>query len=64
MTIKYGGSVMVMTSYMYHLMFEPIRENECIYLLNEIKCPKIGQKKLDINKAKLNNEKEKLLCVK
>lgn len=31
---------MVMTSYMYHLMFEKVKDSECMYLLNEIRAPK------------------------
>lgn len=30
------GKFMVLTSYGYHLLFEPIRENECIFLPNDL----------------------------
>lgn len=45
---------MVMTSYMYHLMFEPIKESECMYLLNEIQ-PK-RKPKTDHNDTILKEE--------
>lgn len=34
---KHGGNIMVMTSYMYHLLFEPVRENECMFLMNDLR---------------------------
>lgn len=38
---------MVMTSDMYHILFEKPRENEYIYVLNNIRVKKIDKRKLD-----------------
>ena len=33
----YGGMTMVMTDYMWHLLFEPPRETEWMILMNKIR---------------------------
>lgn len=48
---------MVMTSDIYHTLFEPPREEECLYILNEIR-PKIKLQKLDKRTNVINNHKE------
>lgn len=53
---------MVMTDYMYHLMFEPIKENECMYLLNEIRPKRKTKRSMADRYATIL--KEKKLCAK
>ena len=48
----YGGIVMVMTSDMWHILFEPAREDEWMYVLNEERPTERNKRKM----RKVTNE--------
>lgn len=49
---------MVMTSDMWHILFEPARENEYIYVLNEIRPKRKYRTKLDVDDKISRKENE------
>ena len=51
----------VMTSYLYHLMFEEIKDSECIFLLNDLRKGNRNDKTRTNDTVKRTSEKDERL---